>query len=125
MSGHHKFSEFRRGDDDPERRARAERYKRQAIEAMALAELRRARALTQVQMGNALEMPQAAVSRLEHQSDLLVSTLRSYVEAMGGELRIEAVFPEARIPISTFSSIGTEPDDEEKIALLPAANTCT
>lgn len=57
-----------------------------------LADLRRARGLTQVQMAKALSVSQAQVSRIETQTDLYLSTLRSYVEAMGGELQLVAVF---------------------------------
>lgn len=110
MTGHRKWSEIRKVRG-PEARARIERYKQEMREAMSLAELRRARAMTQMQLATALEMRQSAVSRLEHQADLYVSTLRSYVEAMGGELRLEAVFPDARVPIRSFASVA-EPDEE-------------
>lgn len=65
-----------------------------AAHAVSLQELRRARAMTQTQLANALEVSQAQVSRIEKQADLLLSTLVSYVEAMGGELEIVARFPD-------------------------------
>jgi len=60
----------------------------------ALAELRKARHLTQVQLAKALGISQGEVSRIEHQADLFVSTLRSYVEAAGGDLVLVARFPD-------------------------------
>ena len=57
-----------------------------------LGELRKARALTQQQLARSLRVSQAQVSRIESQADLYLSTLRSYVEAMGGELELRVVF---------------------------------
>jgi hypothetical protein len=50
--------------------------------------------LTQARVGKALNIGQDGVSRLEQRSDLLISTLRSYVEAMGGDLQLIASFPD-------------------------------
>ena len=63
-------------------------------EEMTLRELRRARKLTQVRMAKALGITQDSVSRLEKRSDLLLSTLRKTVRAMGGNLSIIAEFPD-------------------------------
>jgi len=60
---------------------------------MSLRELRKAHELTQEQVAEILEVGQDGVSRLEKRGDLLVSTLRSYVEAMGGRLSLIAEFP--------------------------------
>lgn len=73
-------------------RARAELDAELVTYQQTLAELRRARSLTQAQLGQVLEVSQAQVSRIEHQADLYLSTLRSYVEAMGGELELTAAF---------------------------------
>jgi transcriptional regulator with XRE-family HTH domain len=77
---------------------------------MSLRELRRAHKLTQERIAEALGIGQDQVSRLEQRSDLLISTLRSYIEAMGGRLTLIAEFP-ARQPVtlSGIASIGTEP----------------
>ncbi len=56
--------------------------------------LRSARSLTQTQVAEALDLSQPDVSRLERRSDVLVSTLRRFVEATGGELEIVARYPE-------------------------------
>jgi transcriptional regulator with XRE-family HTH domain len=74
-------------------------------EELTLRDLRKAHSLTQAQISQALNMTQDGVSRLERRSDLLLSTLRSYVEAMGGKLKISAEFPD-RAPVS-ISEIGS------------------
>ena len=63
-------------------------------EEMSLQDLRRAHRLTQARVGKALQIGQDGVSRLEQRSDLLISTLRNYVEAMGGDLQLIASFPD-------------------------------
>jgi DNA-binding XRE family transcriptional regulator len=63
-------------------------------EEMTLRELRRARKLTQVRMAKKLGITQDSVSRLEKRSDLLLSTLRKTVKAMGGNLSLVAEFPD-------------------------------
>ena len=63
-------------------------------EEMTLRELRQARKLTQVRMAKVLGITQDGVSRIEKRSDLLLSTLRKTVEAMGGNLSLIAEFPD-------------------------------
>ena len=63
-------------------------------EEMTLRELRHARKLTQVRMAKKLGITQDSVSRLEQRSDLLLSTLRKTIEAMGGNLSLVAQFPD-------------------------------
>ena len=65
---------------------------------MTLRELRRARKLTQVRVAKTLGITQDSVSRLENRSDLLLSTLRKTIEAMGGNLSLVAKFPD-RAPV--------------------------
>lgn len=62
-------------------------------EEKSLQELRQAHKLTQKRMARVLGIGQDSVSRLEQRSDLLISTLRGYVEAMGGRLSLVAEFP--------------------------------
>ena len=81
-------------------------------EELTLRDLRKARALTQAQISQALNMSQDGVSRLERRSDLLLSTMRSYVEAMGGKLRISAEFPD-RAPVS-ITELGSLGEDGER-----------
>jgi len=73
-------------------------------EEMTLGQLRKARRLTQVRMARALGISQDGVSRLEKRSDLLLSTLRKTVAAMGGNLSLVAEFPD-RPPV-LLSSLG-------------------
>ena len=93
MSGHHPFSDLTR-DFTPERRRSIEAMKRELLAEMPLHELRRARALTQRDMAKMLKVNQPAVSKLEQRADVYLSSLRSYVEAAGGKLKIVAEFPE-------------------------------
>ena len=70
-------------------------------EERSLQELRRAHKLTQRKMAEVLGIGQDSVSRLEQRSDLLISTLRNYVEAMGGTLSLVAEFPDKEPVILT------------------------
>ena len=74
------------------------RYQDIDSEYMALQELRKAMKFTQKQIADELKMDQGNLSRLEKRTDLMISTLRKYVEAMGGSLKLMAEFPE-RPPI--------------------------
>ena len=59
-----------------------------------------------------LQMNQAAISKLEHQSDMYVSTLRRFVATLGGELRIVAHFPQGDVVVNQFEDIqDPEPAD--------------
>lgn len=78
-------------------------------EEMTLQELRQARKLTQVRMAKALGITQEGVSRLEKRSDLLLSTLRKTVKAMGGNLSLVVEFPD-RDPVMLS---GIADDDAE------------
>ena len=80
---------------DPERRRRIEERAAELIaEEMTLRELRKARQLTQARVAAELGISQDGVSRLEQRTDLLLSTLRKTVEAMGGSLTLIARFPD-------------------------------
>ena len=84
----------------PERRKKIEPRAAELIaEELSLRDLRHAHRLTQERVGEFLGIGQEGVSRLEKRSDLLISTLRSYVEAMGGHLRLVAEFPD-RPPVA-------------------------
>jgi DNA-binding XRE family transcriptional regulator len=77
-------------------------------EEMTLQELRQARKLTQVRMAKVLGISQDGVSRLEKRSDLLLSTVRKSVEAMGGNLSLVAEFPD-REPVVLSGIAEVEP----------------
>ena len=88
---------------DPERRRQIEERAEELIaEEMTLRELRKARQLTQASVARELGISQDAISRLERRSDLLLSTLRRTVEAMGGTLSLIARFPD-RPPVELAS----------------------
>jgi hypothetical protein len=56
-----------------------------------------------------LNVKQAEISKIENRADMLMSTLRNFIQAMGGELEVRAVFPDRAIEISTFSSLSGKP----------------
>jgi transcriptional regulator with XRE-family HTH domain len=106
----------------PDRRRKVEaRAARLIAEEMTLQELRHARKLTQVRMAKALRISQDGVSRLERRTDLLLSTLRKSVEAMGGSLSLVAEFPDRDpIVLSGIASEETRPLVRRRVALNPA-----
>src|SRR5260370_30267365 len=98
----------------PAQRKRVEARATQLIaEEMTLRELRHARKLTQVRMAKTLGITQDSVSRLEKRSDLLLSTLRKTVEAMGGKLSLVAEFPD-REPVVLSGMAGAKQEAESK-----------
>lgn len=96
---HSKFSEIRR-EVTPERRARIDAIKDGMVAAeqvsARLSELRTSVGVTQVELAGRLGVSQGNVSELERRDDLFLSTLREYVEALGGKLEVNAVFDEDR-----------------------------
>lgn len=105
MTGRNTFRDLTKGFS-PERRARVDARKAELRVAMPLHELRQARALTQKALGEALNVNQPAVAKLERRTDMYVSKLRAYVEAMGGELSIVARFPQGDVAITNFADEG-------------------
>jgi len=86
---------------DPERRARIETEKRAILTGLRLAELRAGQGLTQVQVAQRLGTTQENVSRIERADDTQLSTIKRYIEALGGHLELHAVFQDRDIPITT------------------------
>lgn len=105
-----KFSELTQ-DISEERRKGIEAKKATVREEMDLAELRQALELTQTTLAETLGVGQAEVSKIEHRTDMFVSTLRKLLNAMGGELEIRAVFPGHTITIKDFSSLESTTDE--------------
>lgn len=91
----------------PDVRAAAAKRTMEMLAAIPLSELRRARELSQVTLAELLDASQSEVSKIEHRTDLYVSTLRRYVEAMGGELDIVARFPDGSVRINQFEQLET------------------
>lgn len=90
----------------PRRRKEIDRRFRELVnEVESLRELRRVSALSQVRIAKALKVSQPAVSKIEQQTDMYLSTLRSYVEAMGGELDVIVRLPN-RAPVRVKSLEG-------------------
>lgn len=93
--------------------ARRQAIQRRAAELATLKELRIAMELTQKDVAAALHIGQDSVSRLEKRSDMLISTLRSYIESMGGTLEITARFPNK--PPITIEHLSDTASDESRI----------
>lgn len=91
-----------------ERRAKNAAATQTMLAEMPIHELRRARQFSQEQLAELLEVKQGSVSKLERRADLYVSTLRRYIEAMGGDLELRANFPDGSVSISNFSDIGDD-----------------
>jgi DNA-binding XRE family transcriptional regulator len=92
-------------DSDPIRRARVDELKRGINDALALAELRGDQELTQSDLAKVLGVSQARISQIERDDDLYVSTLRGYVEALGGRLELRAVFEDADSLVSVGEKV--------------------
>jgi DNA-binding XRE family transcriptional regulator len=100
----HKWSELE-AKMGPERVAASRARAKKIIEEMPLQQLRNARQMTQTRLAEVLEMDQGNISKLEKRTDMYLSTLRSYVEAMGGALEIRAVFPDGDVKIDLLNKL--------------------
>ena len=109
MSGRHSFRELTK-ELTSARRRRIDDMKSELLAEMPLHELRRARELTQRDLAEKLKVKQPAVSKLEQRADVYISSLRSYIEAVGGKLKIVAEFPEGEVAITNFSDLGEAED---------------
>ncbi len=87
------------------RRQKITQRVRETIAAMPLDELRKARQMTQAKLAQRLGVNQGEVSKIEHRTDLYLSTLSEYVEALGGRLEIRAVFPDREVRITQFEEL--------------------
>ena len=94
MGTTHRWRDIRRRDITPEVRAQGREIRHAIEDAVALGELRKVRELKQTDIAERMGVDQGAVSRLERREDLYVSTLRDYVDALGGQLRLVASFPD-------------------------------
>ena len=99
-----KFSELR-ARMSPEAQSRAAARAEAMLVEMQLQELRKARNVTQVEVARAMNVEQASISKLERREDMYVSTLREYVRALGGELRLVASVPDADIQVHPFEPL--------------------
>ncbi|WP_439406137.1 XRE family transcriptional regulator [Bradyrhizobium sp. DASA03076] len=99
------------GKLSPARRQKVEARAQELIaEELTLQDIRRAQKLTQQQMARSLKIGQDSISRLEKRSDMMLSTMRSYVEAMGGSLELVARFPKrAPVIIRSMEDVSSAP----------------
>ena len=102
-----KFSELE-AKMGPERVAASNARAAKMLAEMPLHELREARRLTQEQLASAMSISQSEVSRIEHRTDIYISTLGRMIHAMGGRLEIRAAFPDGEVAIKQFAESGAE-----------------
>lgn len=87
-----------------ERRDLINAHTQELLLEMALNELRQKRHLTQQELAERLQMQQAAISKMENQSDMHIVTLQRIIAAMGGRLKLVAQFPDEEIVINQFET---------------------
>jgi predicted XRE-type DNA-binding protein len=75
------------------------------LDEMPLHELRQARGLSQKMLADVLHVQQPSIAKLERRTDMYISTLRSHIEAMGGELEVIARFPDGAVKINNFAEL--------------------
>lgn len=85
--------------------ARSDARYHELLAEMPLHELRRARGLSQKALAEVLHVQQPSIAKMERRTDMYISTLRSHIEAMGGELEIVARFPEGAVKIENFTAL--------------------
>jgi ribosome-binding protein aMBF1 (putative translation factor) len=106
MSGRQPFHELTK-DLPPRRKARVADKAAALATALALHELRKQRSVSQEELAEKLAVGQPAVAKLERRTDMYVSNLRRYVEALGGTLTITARFPDGEVTIAEVGEAGT------------------
>ena len=101
-----KFSALRQ-HMSPESQARAKVKAQAMLAEMPLNEVRQARGLSQKMLADVLHVQQPAIAKMEKRTDMYLSTLRSHIEAMGGQLEVVARFPDGAVRISNFADLGS------------------
>lgn len=86
-------------------RQKADRLAEIMLDEMPLHELRQARGLSQKMLADVLQVQQPSIAKLEKRTDMYISTLRSHIEAMGGELDVIARFPDGAVKINNFAEL--------------------
>ena len=102
-----KFSDLR-ANMKPEAQKRAASMAQTMLAEMPLNELRQARGLSQKMLAEVLKVQQPSIAKIEKRTDMYLSTLRSHIAAMGGELDVVARFPDGTVKISNFFDLGKE-----------------
>lgn len=108
MAGRRPFAELR-ARMTPAAQAAAEADAARLDDEMNLSEVRRALKLSQEEIGQTLQINQGSVAKIEKRADMYVSTMRRFIEAMGGELEIVARFPHRSVKIKSFSELSKKP----------------
>ena len=101
-----KFSQLR-SRMSPQSQERAEAKAQAMLAEMPLNELRQARGLSQKMLAEVLHVQQPSIAKIEKRTDMYISTLRSHIEAMGGQLEVVARFPDGSVKISNFADLGS------------------
>jgi transcriptional regulator with XRE-family HTH domain len=100
-----RLEDFVAGLPEEERHAVLARTAELIAEEATLRQLREARERSQEAVARALHINQSAVSKLERRTDMYLSTLRGFIEAMGGSLEIVARFPDRAVRITQFEAL--------------------
>ncbi len=103
-------------DNLPDERKQRIQARTEELEAeyLTLQELRKAVGLTQAEVSRSLQMPQSNLSRLERESDMLLSTLRKYIDAIGGNLTILIELPnKPPVRLNTLSDLVSKDVDSK------------
>lgn len=102
----HKWKDLK-GAMSPAAQARVDARVAKTLESMPLAEIRKAIGMTQAELAGQLDVAQGSVSKIENAADMYLTTLRKYIEALGGELRLTAVFAGGReVEIERLGGLG-------------------
>lgn len=88
-----------------EAQAEVRRKTNELLTAIDLAKLRKKRGFTQAQVAQAMHIKQPTVAQLEKRGDVQLSTLRQYLEILGGELEISVRFPDGAVRITNFADV--------------------
>lgn len=89
----------------PESQVRALAKTNAMLAEMPLDELRQARGLSQKMLAEVLHVQQPAIAKMEKRTDMYISTLRSHIEAMGGQLEVVARFPDGVVKVTNFADL--------------------
>ena len=98
------FSELTQDFTDEDRRIVAKTKEVLLLEHDLLAQLRKDSDLTQKELAEIMQIRQAAISKIENQEDILITTLERYVKALGGELEVRAKFPDRDVKLTQFNT---------------------
>lgn len=102
-----KFAELR-AQLSPESQVYAEARAQVLLAEMPLNQLRQARGLSQKILAEVLNVPLPSIAKMERRTDMYISTLRSHIEAMGGQLEVIARFPDGSVKISNFADLESD-----------------